>query len=335
MAIYYLQFKMLGRSAKAGARSSVAAAAYRAGAKLHDARTGITHNHTLRPGIVHAEIVLPTGVEAQWAVDRAALWNAVEKAEVRKDARVAREIAIGLPHELNAAQRLAAALELAHDLADQYSAAVDVTLHSPHGKMAETNHTAQLLMTTRMVGPESLTDKTKFEQPTYQLLENNLPTASQQMRDIRKSWALIANAHLKAAGQIVQIDHRSYEDRGIDLLPTRPVGMTATRMRRSGAVGIDRQRLTEEEAAYNAEVIVNAPEQLVTLIAGETPVFDARDIARALHRAIDTKQPTAERYAIALARVMASPELVPVESEDGSKIDQFTTRALQAASAQL
>ena len=105
MAIYHLTTKPIARSS---GRSAVAAAAYRAGQKLTNLRDERTHDYRRRAGVMHSEIVLPRGVlGADWAYDRAALWNAAEKAEKRKDSRVAREIEIALPHELTAEQRLA------------------------------------------------------------------------------------------------------------------------------------------------------------------------------------------------------------------------------------
>ena len=80
--------------------------AYRAGEKLTNERDGITHDFSRKQGVEHAEIVLPEGVSADWARDRSDLWNAAEFAEKRKDARVAREFEIALPHELSAEQRL-------------------------------------------------------------------------------------------------------------------------------------------------------------------------------------------------------------------------------------
>ena len=76
-------------------------------------RDGITHDYTAKQGVEHAEIVLPEGSDADWARDRSDLWNAAEFAEKRKDARVAREFEIALPHELSAEQRLEAAREMA------------------------------------------------------------------------------------------------------------------------------------------------------------------------------------------------------------------------------
>src|SRR3546814_15988825 len=48
--------------------------------------------------------MLPEGAPEAFA-ERSALWNAVEAAEGRSDARVAREVQVSLPHELSAEQR--------------------------------------------------------------------------------------------------------------------------------------------------------------------------------------------------------------------------------------
>ncbi len=92
--------------ARASGRSAVASAAYRAAERLENERDGLVHDFSRRSGVEHAEIVLPAGADAAWAKERSALWNAAEASEKRKDARVAREIEIALPHELSAEQRL-------------------------------------------------------------------------------------------------------------------------------------------------------------------------------------------------------------------------------------
>src|SRR5690606_38547407 len=112
-------------------RSAVAAAAYRCGERLLNERDGRVHDFTRKQGIAHAEIVLPEGISADWALDRSKLWNAAEAAEPRKDARVAREFEIALPHELNAEQRLKLTREFARELANRYGAAVDIAIHEP------------------------------------------------------------------------------------------------------------------------------------------------------------------------------------------------------------
>jgi Ti-type conjugative transfer relaxase TraA len=311
LAIYHLSMKPISRGM---GRSAVAAAAYRAGERLTNERDGVTHDFTRRGGVEHSEIVLPRGSDAEWAKDRATLWNAAEAAEARKDARVAREFEIALPHELNAEERLEATRSFAQGLADRYGTAVDVAIHSPLGETDVRNHHAHLLMTVRAVGSEGFLDKTSIERENKWLLSQGLPTSSMQMREIRQSWEQVANERLAGAGLDVRIDHRSHQERGLEIEPTEHMGVFATQMERRG-VEVSRTRLDGDAARRNADLIAEKPEQVLTLITGEKSVFDRHDVARALHRSID--QPDA--FQAAFAKVMASDALVELQAE---RVDQ-------------
>lgn len=297
--------------ARGKGRSAVAAIAYRSAEKLTNERDGITHDFRAKQGVEHSEIVLPEGVDADWARDRSALWNAAEKAEVRKDARVAREFEIALPHELTAEQRLGAAQAFAQDLANRYGAAVDFAIHAPHGDTDIRNYHAHVMMTTRQVTPEGLGDKTYIERENKWLLSNNLPTSHMQLRDIRQSWEQMANERLAMAGLDVRIDHRSHSERGLELVPTEHMGVHATQMERRG-LAVSRARLDAEAAQRNANLIREKPEQVLTLITNEKSVFDRHDIARSLHRYINDDPQTFQN---AFASVMASPALVELQPE--------------------
>lgn len=97
MAIYHLSAKAIGRSQ---GRSSTAAAAYRAGVRITDERTGLVFDFRRKRGVDGSEIFTPDGSQPE----RGALWNAVEKVEKRADAQLAREVEIALPRELNGLQ---------------------------------------------------------------------------------------------------------------------------------------------------------------------------------------------------------------------------------------
>ncbi|WP_137392468.1 Ti-type conjugative transfer relaxase TraA [Rhodoligotrophos defluvii] len=308
MAIYHFSMKPVSR---AKGRSAVASMAYRAGEKLTNERDGITHDYTAKQGVEHAEIVLPEGVNADWARDRSDLWNAAEFAEKRKDARVAREFEVALPHELSAEQRLEAAREMAQELADRYGAAVDFAIHAPHEASDVRNHHAHILMTTRQVMENGLGEKTYLERENKWLLANDLPTTDMQLRDIRQRWEGIANERLAMAGHDIRIDHRSHMERGLEIAPTEHMGVHATQMQRKG-LDVSRSRLDEEAAQRNAELIREKPEQVLTIITGEKSVFDRRDVARALHRYINDDP---QEFQNAFATVMASPALVELQSE--------------------
>lgn len=314
LAIYHCSMKPVSR---AQGRSAVASIAYRSGEKLTNERDGITHDYTAKQGVEHAEIILPEGVNADWARDRSDLWNAAEFAEKRKDARVAREFEIALPHELSAEQRLELTRSFAQDLADRYGAAVDFAIHAPHEASDVRNHHAHLLMTTRTVEADGLGDKTMIERENKWLLANDMATSQMQLRDIRQSWEHHANEHLAMAGLDIRIDHRSHMERGLEIAPTEHVGVHATQMDRRG-LDVSRARLDEDAARRNAELIREKPEQVLTLITGEKSVFDRHDVARALHRYINDDP---QEFRDAFAKVMASPALVELQPE---RIDQAT-----------
>lgn len=308
MAIYHLSTKPVSRSS---GRSAVASAAYRCAVLLTNHRDGLVHEFTRKEGVEHIEIVLPDGLSADWALDRSALWNAAEFAEKRKDARVAREFEIALPHELSPEGRLKAARAFAQDLANRYGAAVDFAIHSPseHGDIR--NYHAHVLMTTRQVGRTGLGEKTYLEHKNARLLANGMATTDMQLRDIRQAWEGIANRQLQREGLDVRIDHRSHAERGLELSPTEHMGVHASQMQQQG-MAVERGRLDDEAARQNAALIRRKPEQVLTLISHEKSVFDRHDIAKTLHRYINDD---AQMFRNAFAAVMASPALVELQAE--------------------
>ena len=145
MAIFHLDVSTISRSA---GRSAVAAAAYRAGARLLDARTGEVFDFARRHGIAQSFIAAPAGAPA-WADDRNALWNAAEAAETRKNSTVAREWLVALPAELDAEARAQLVRDLAAELVRRYGVAVDAAIHAPSERGDDRNHHAHLLTSTR------------------------------------------------------------------------------------------------------------------------------------------------------------------------------------------
>ncbi|AOG08728.1 Ti-type conjugative transfer relaxase TraA [Agrobacterium sp. RAC06] len=320
MAIYHCSMKPVSRS---GGRSAVAAIAYRTASRIVNERDGLVHDFTAKAGVVHVEIVLPEGSQARWALDRSALWNAVEFAEKRKDARLAREFEVALPHELNAGERLAMVRAFARDLADRHGAAVDFAIHAPGGDSDIRNSHAHVMMTTRKVEASGLGEKTLIERENKWLLNHNMPTSQMQLREIRQAWETHANRALMLAGHEVRIDHRSHLERGLEIEPTEHMGVHASEIDRRGG-SVSRTRIDDEAARRNAELIREKPEQVLTLITGEKSVFDRYDVARALHRYIDD----ASQFRNAFAAVMGSKALVELRKETGGELARYTTREM-------
>ena len=333
MAIYHLSVKSISRS---GGRSAVAAAAYRAAQRLTNERDGLTHDFTRKGGVEYSEIVIPKGSDADWARDRSTLWNMAEAAEKRKDSRVAREVEIALPHELTAEQRLELTREFAQGLADRYGVAVDFSIHRPDSDTDIRNHHAHIMLTTRKVESDGLGAKSEWEQENKKLIAQGLPTTHDQLRDIRLDWEQRANRHLALAGHDIRIDHRSHRDCGLEIEPTQHVGVHATQMERRGKP-VDRKRQEEANARYNAKLIREQPEQALAVITNEKSVFDRYDVARTLHRYIETP----EDFQAAYAKAMASPALVELcpercdESDRTLEPAKYSTKEMIAVERQM
>ncbi|KMO18796.1 Ti-type conjugative transfer relaxase TraA [Methylobacterium indicum] len=314
MAIYHLSIKAVSR---AGGRSATAAAAYRAACLIADERTGVIHDYQRRSGVAASFIVAPDG--AAWAQDRAALWNAVEAAERRKDAKVAREYQVALPHELTPEERAGLVRDFAERLCARYGVAVDVAIHAPGREGDERNWHAHILTTTRVVTADGLGAKTR--------VLDVATTARGEVEALRAIWEERANEHLAKAGHAVAIDRRSHLDRGIGLAPTEHVGVHASQMQRRGKAGVDRVALDAETAARNADLIARRPEEVLRILTDEKAVFSRQDVARALHR-YGVDEPDA--FQAALARVMAADALVKLPGGERNGDERFTTKAMLA-----
>lgn len=221
MATYFLNLKTFGRS---NGSSAPAAAAYRAGERIRDERTGRTYDHAGRQDVLHKEILVPSeyaGLDMAWAKDRANLWNAAEAAESRKNARVAREYLVGLPVELDAGSRVGLAREFAQELADRYRFAVDVAVHAPRDFPGSDprNFHAHLLATTREVERRGLGTKTALELNDGSRRGLGLGPAINELLHVRERWATVANEALRDAHVEARVDHRSLRAQGIDREP--------------------------------------------------------------------------------------------------------------------
>ena len=198
MAIYHTRVKTFSRTQ---GHSSVAAAAYRAGLRLVDPRTGLRHDYRLRGGVVETRLVAPDDAP-DWAFDPAQLWASAEAAERRKNATVAREFEIALPHELNGPQRSELVAALARALVDRYRFAVQASIHAPDTPDGLNWH-AHILATTRRIGGEGLADKTRE-------LDGG-PAGRAEVEWTRAMVADTINRFLEDAKIDARVDHRTLE----------------------------------------------------------------------------------------------------------------------------
>lgn len=217
-------------SRRAG-RSATGAAAYRAGVKIIDKRTGEIHDYTRKSGVQSADIVMPAG--CTWAPNRSELWNAVEHKNKRADAQLAREFEVALPDELSPDQRRKLAVDFAQEIADRYCVAADVAIHNPGREGDSRNHHAHILTSTNRVDGDGFGNKVR----ELDLIAHNQGGKFGQENEIdrlRQRWAELTNECLSDAGITSRIDHRSHAERGIDREPTVHLGPDLTAIKRRG-----------------------------------------------------------------------------------------------------
>ncbi|WP_282029850.1 MobQ family relaxase [Paracoccus marcusii] len=193
MAIYHLSAKLISR---AGGRSSVAAAAYRSGGRLHDARQDLAHDYSRKGGVVHAEILAPE-TAPEWMRDRDQLWNAVEAVEKRKDAQLAREIEVALPRELDRGGRLELLRGFVQRAFVDRGMIADIAVHEGRARDGQGQPHAHIMLTLRELTGEGFGKKAR---------DWNAPDL---LLGWREAWARDANAALERAGRSERIDHRS------------------------------------------------------------------------------------------------------------------------------
>lgn len=286
MSIFHCSVKNISRS---GGKSAVASAAYRAGEKLVDDETGLTHNYTGKKEVAFSEIILCDHAPEEYK-DRSTLWNEVEKIEKQSNARLAREWEVAIPNELDFEQSKKLVHDFAQSLADE-GMCVDVSIHWKDG-----NHHAHILGTTRPIkengqwGQKEKKDyakdengqripiidpktgqqkvrvrKGKGEEKLWQrvTVEANDWNKTEKVEEWRKRWANECNKYLS---QEKKIDHRSFERQGIEQIPTIHEGYVARQMESRGEVA-ERCEINRDIKATNAKLA--AVQQLLTTLKKE------------------------------------------------------------------
>ena len=141
MAIYHLEAKVVSRGT---GRSAVAASAYMSFSRLYNDYDGIQHDYTRKSGLVWEHIFLPDYAPAAWQ-EREALWNAVEENEKAKDNRLARELVVALPVELDTEKQIALLTEYIQNAFVSDGMCADTAIHDTDGH----NPHAHILLTVR------------------------------------------------------------------------------------------------------------------------------------------------------------------------------------------
>lgn len=235
MAIYHCSVDVIRRSK---GHSSTAAAAYRAGDKIKDERTGELHDYTRKQNCAANGIVLPEGAPAEFA-DREKLWNAAEKTEKRSDAQVCRSFDMALPNNMPEDLQEQLIQEFCQEQFADQGMIADWSIHRPKPKKGKKNDHAHVLTTMRDVDEHGFGKK------------NRSWNDKGMVNMWRKAWADKVNEYIDRY-QIPEnhIDHRSLKNQEIDRLPQKHLGKVAHAMEQRGEP-TDRGHINREIRAMN------------------------------------------------------------------------------------
>ena len=245
IAIYHLSIKIISRGK---GRSAVAAAAYRSGGKIENEYDGIIHDYTHKGGIAHTKILLPENAPPEY-VDRAMLWNSVEKIEKAKNAQLAREIELALPIELTLEQNTELVRAYCQKHFVNAGMCADICIHDK----GDRNPHAHVMLTMRPFNEDGTwggkqkkdyilneSGKKIYDPVKRQYQCKSIPSTDwneqTKAEEWRAGWTDAVNAALEQQSVPERIDHRSYERQGIEQIPTIHMGAAASQLEKRGIV---------------------------------------------------------------------------------------------------
>ena len=317
MAIYHLHVKAISRST---GRSATAAAAYRAGEKIVDTRTGEVHDYTKKKGIEETALVIPGG----GTENRSEFWNRVELHHKRGDAVLSREVEVSLPAELTRDQRRELAVGFARELSERYGVAADVAIHQPSRKSDDRNHHAHIMLSACRVIPDGTLGKKAVELDPIHCQRHKLETLVSRERS---RWAELANAALEQHRHVGRVDHRTLEAQGIDREPTRHRGPGATAIERR-TQELSRRSLDHQERApaQISPATSPIPDQITALAAMREEGARLRREQLA-HKAVD--QAAAQAAEQAKAVQIQAKAMADMRTEATKTLNAMRERAAQ------
>jgi hypothetical protein len=182
------------------------AAAYQRAQELGN--DGKVFDYRRKIGVAWTGIMAPDHTP-QELLEAQTLWNTVERIESRKNARLAREMIIALPHQVDLDIHIAMLRAFVGTHLLSRGMIADVAIHKPpveHGGDPRNWH-AHVLLTDRPITADDFAAK---KDPTW--------NAKDSLLQWRKAWADTHNATMEHLGLPHRIDHRSLEAQRQDAL---------------------------------------------------------------------------------------------------------------------
>ncbi|MEN0645510.1 MobQ family relaxase [Alkalicoccobacillus gibsonii] len=225
MSLYYFTQKHLTKTKN----SAIAAAAYRSGESLYSERDLESKFYGQREVDPETFIKAPPHAP-EWVYKREKLWNKVEEVEQIKNARIAKELIIALPVEIDEKQQR----ELIEKFVDNHCVAkgmvADVAIH----RDKKHNPHAHVLLTVRPFNedgswgykkkriPKLIDGKEQYNEKGKKITVSvpvNDWYDKKTLLNWRSAYADIVNDYYKANGLDHRVSEKSYVDQGLDKQP--------------------------------------------------------------------------------------------------------------------
>ena len=240
MAIFHMSFSNI--SAGKG-RSVIAGASYRSGEKLFDQKEGQSYFYAR--SVMPESFILTPKNAPEWASDREKLWNEVERKDRRANSRYAKEFNVALPVELSEDEQKELLTKYVQENFVDEGMVADVAIHRDHPD----NPHAHVMLTNRPFNPDGTWGIKSKKQ--YILDDNGNKTYTgtskypksrkilmvdwdkkEKITEWRHNWAASVNQALEQKNIPDRISEKSFENQGIDEVPTEHEGINSKRHER-------------------------------------------------------------------------------------------------------
>lgn len=257
---YHFEAKPISRS---DGRSAVAAASYRTGEKLRDERLGQTCDYTRKQGIVFVYHAAPKNAP-DWAHDLGTAWNAVERAETKKNATLALDYICAFPHQLDRQQREYILKDFVREQFTRKGFMATAAIHEPDKNGDQRNHHAHIMFSYRPLDENGFSKNKDRRFSEY-------ASRKETLAHLKERWAELSARQLERAGFQLEAERwrhghktnpeqsalalargdRDYAER-CDGEATRKLGEAATHLERQG-IRTERGDQNRAIEARNAE----------------------------------------------------------------------------------
>ena len=280
MAIYHCNISNVSR---AKGSSCCATLSYAIGEKVKDERLDKTFSFGREERVVMTGTILPEHAPKEFQNPKV-LFNSIEKYETSDNARTGKKIKLAFPREFTPEQQKEV---IENFIKNNITSKGYACTYAIHTDKENNNPHPHILIANRQINEKGEWEKVKTKSEFVKDKDGNkIPiidekTGEQKVRiregkgaeklwkrhnvstnpldrkevlqEIRENWAKECNKYLAPEQQI---DHRSYQERGIEQIPTIHEGYAARAMEQRGEVS-ERCQYNREVRAINQEIIEN------------------------------------------------------------------------------